>query len=299
MPTRYNYSGAGCRLSVLDNGNVGAPAMVLLHGMRDHAGAMSRIADEFSDYRVLVPDLRGHGHSEHTATYTMMHFIADLRALLAHFQLDRPILVGHSLGGHISWIFSATHPEMPSRLVLIDGLGPPNLAESFPASLLQQNWRSHVDGLLDPASQRRAMANSSEAQRRLMQNNPRLDADWAQALVAEGVEPHPDGGVRWRWDPFAQMVFSTFPGQVAQTLFPLIEAPVQIVTGDQGIEYWARQRPDLLERKADFDAANERRFALFRNARHAEIAGAGHMVNYDQPDELNRIIRRFVEDPDP
>ena len=297
MLSRHYFEGAGCRLSALDNGQVGAPAMVLLHGMRDHAGSMARIAEEFSDYRVVAADLRGHGHSEHPGIYTLMHFMADLRALLQHFELEKPVLVGHSLGGHVCWILSAMYPDVPHRLVLVDGLGPPNLPESFPLSLIQQRWRDQVDSLLGAAAtQRRSMADVAEARERLCRNNPRLDPEWAKTLVAEGVEPDGHGGVRWRWDPNAGMVFSTFPGQSAEVLYPLIQCPVQIITGELGIEYWAQQRPDLLERRAQFDAANEARRQLFCDARHAIIAQAGHMLNYDQPAELNRVIRTFLNE---
>lgn len=269
--------------------------MVLLHGMRDHAGSMARIAEAFPDYRVVAADLRGHGHSDHPGMYGLMHFIADLRALIAHFGLARPILVGHSLGGHVCWLFSAAYPDITHRLVLLDGLGPPNLPESFPMSMIQERWRFQVDELLAPGPSRRSMADAAEAAQRLRRNNPQLDPAWADSLAADGVEPDGQGGVRWRWDPAAEMVFSTFPGQSAELFYPLIECPVQIITGEQGIEYWARQRPDLLERRAAFDAANEARRKIFRDARHTVIPQAGHMLNYDRPDALNQVIRAFLE----
>jgi pimeloyl-ACP methyl ester carboxylesterase len=297
MLTRKYFQGAGCRLSVLDNDNLGAPPMVLLHGMRDHALAMERIALDFDEHRVIAMDLRGHGASEHASAYTLLQLIADLRALLNHFDLERPVLVGHSLGGQVSWVFSAIYPELVEKLVLIDGLGPPPLSESRTAPL-QDRWRQQIDGLLDPGAGRRPLANHAEAQERLLRNNPKLDRTWAQRLVQQGTEPHPDGGLRWRWDPRAGMVFTTFMGQDSEHFYPLIECPVLIVTGDAALDYWAQSRPELAGKQAEYHAASEHRRRLFRNAQQVVIPGAGHMINYDQPDRLNGAIRRFISGHD-
>ena len=116
---RVFFQGAGCRLSAVDYGNPEAQGMVILHGMRDHGLSMQTIALAFPEYHVITVDLRGHGDSDNPGSYTMTQFVADLRALMDHFRLVRPILIGHSLGGYLSLAYALAHPDEVSALVLI------------------------------------------------------------------------------------------------------------------------------------------------------------------------------------
>ncbi len=59
------------------------------------------------------------------------------------------------------------------------------------------------------------------------------------------------------------------------------------------MEYWLQRRDGLSDMDDLHDREIERRRRIFRNARHVTIAEAGHMVHYDQPDTLNREIRKF------
>ncbi len=89
-------------LQAYDYGNTGATPMVIVHGIQDIALAFSDIAEALVDsHHVVSFDLRGHGDSDKPGTYTLPHYMADLHAVLKHFQFERPVLVGHSLGSQI------------------------------------------------------------------------------------------------------------------------------------------------------------------------------------------------------
>ena len=293
---RFYFSGANCVLSAVDYGNSHLQDMVILHGMRDHGQSMSSLSNAFRDkYHVVVPDLRGHGDSDNPGSYTLTQFVADLRALVLHLGLDAPVLVGHSLGGHISSTYAALYPRDTSGLVLIDGMGPPRSEGPQSLEMRRETWRNHVEMALQLTSERRAMKDAAEALTRLTSNNPRLATETAKMIVAHGIEPHPDGGVRWKWDPAVGMVWSTFDHGASEQQWPLIECPVLVITGDESMQYWSRRNlgepdeDDLLDRETD------RRVKLFRDARHVTIEGAGHMVHYDQPDALNHCIAQFLD----
>lgn len=282
---------------MLDNGNRGAPQMILLHSMRDHALGMEGIAEEFSDYHVIVPDLRGHGNSDNPGSYAMGQFVADLRAVTSHYSAQRPVLVGHSLGGQVCWRYSAIYPDSVSRLILIDGLGPPPLGEPSSARD-RRRWRARIDALLDDSPARGAMADLQAAEQRLIRGNPGLNASWARRLAARGVERDGHGQVRWKWDPRIVMVFASLLGEQPERMYPLIECPVQIIMGEHALEgYWAKVQRSLAGRQGEFDAALEQRRRIFRDAVQMVIPGAGHMVNYDQPQALNHAMREFLSDP--
>lgn len=295
---RSYFDGANCRLSAVEFGDRDKPALVVVHGMRDHALSMMSIVEAFvDDYHIVVPDLRGHGDSDNPGSYTLVQFVADLLALHRHYGLARSTLVGHSLGGHIASMFAVLYPEQVEALVLIDGMGPPRPPQESTPALLAEMWRGNVETALTLSSARRQMVDEAQAFDRLSRNNPRLDPDTARLIAIHGVEPHPDGGVQWKWDPSVQMVWSTTDHGQTEQQFSLIECPVLIVTGEHSMAYWLSRSlgPSDDDAEALHQRENERRVSLFRDARHVTISGAGHMIHYDQPHALNQVLRQFLQ----
>ncbi|MCH7742308.1 MAG: alpha/beta hydrolase [Proteobacteria bacterium] len=294
MEGRCFFQGAGCQLSAVDFGNPEAPGMVVLHGMRDHGLSMQSIALAFTDYHVIAMDLRGHGDSDNPGSYTMTQLVADLRALVDHFGLIRPILIGHSLGGHVVAKFAAIYADEVDSLVLIDGMGPPQHRDSKTLLDRLQRWREHIANALRTEREPRSMKDKEEAVQRLTKNNPKLKLETARFIVRHGVRDHPHGGIRWKWDARINMVWSTFSHEESEELYSLIACPVQIITGEHSLDYWVQNRGELSGQQELHDRDIERRRRLFPRAEHQVIKGAGHMIHYDQPDRLNAAIRQFL-----
>lgn len=290
---RFYLDGANAELSGVTFGDPRLPPLVIIHGMRDHALGLFEVVESLgANYFVIAPDLRGHGHSEKTGTYTMVQFVADVKAVFRHFDISSAVLVGHSLGGHIALRFAATFPEWANKLVLLDGLGPPGQQED-PVQLAQR-FREGVDLVLGITGERRKIPSVSEAVSRLRKNNPQMSASLAQLVVQEGTEPHPDGGVRWRWESAVNMIWHTFSQTESESLFATIQCPVMVVTGEHSLDYWTAMRPHLND-QIFYEAELARRTSLFSDARHITIAGAGHMLHYDQPLKLLAALRRFID----
>jgi pimeloyl-ACP methyl ester carboxylesterase len=302
LPSQRSYfAGANCQLSAIEFGDSEQPPMILLHGMRDHGLSMTSIVSAFQDsHRILALDLRGHGHSDNPGSYAMVQFVADLRALVKHFQLDRattpPILMGHSLGGHIVSRYAAAYPQEVRALVLLDGMGPPRAAEVADEQALQQRWRDQVESIVGLSGDLKTMRDPADALSRLIRNNPRLAVERARQIVEAGIEAHPDGGIRWRWDPMMNMVWQTFSSIETEQQMRWFDCPVLIVTGEDALQYWiAAGHLGPQGSEALYAAELQRRQGLFADARHVVIPQAGHMLHYDQPDQLNVTLRAFVD----
>lgn len=105
-------------------GDTESPAVLLLHGFtsdnrmwRPHFEPLSE------EYRVIAPDMRGHGRStalEDLATYAMEAYAADLAALLDALEIDICAVIGCSFGGMVALQFATTWPERVAGLVLSD-----------------------------------------------------------------------------------------------------------------------------------------------------------------------------------
>ena len=119
---------AGAELSVLDLWPEGAEkAILFLHG---YAGVLESWEYQINyfashNYRVIAPDLRGHGQSDAPYTrYTMDELVADLYAISQHLALPPQFsLVAHSFGGSIAVEYANAHPQQLDKLVLIATAG--------------------------------------------------------------------------------------------------------------------------------------------------------------------------------
>jgi len=124
-PTARTMMLSGNELSYLDAGE--GPALLFVHGiMGSHRGWAQLVAELSSQWRVIAPDLFGHGSSaKPLGDYSLGAHAATLRDLLDALDIESAIVVGHSLGGGVAMQFEYLFPERVSRLVLVDsgGLG--------------------------------------------------------------------------------------------------------------------------------------------------------------------------------
>jgi pimeloyl-ACP methyl ester carboxylesterase len=170
--------------------------LLILHGFLEQSAAWDRVARALPERRVVVPDHRGHGLSDHIGpgcTYHFWDYVGDVDAVID--DLGGPVdLVGHSMGGSMAVLVAALLPNKVRKLVLIEGLGPPD-GES---GLIAQA-RLALDHRRSPF-RHRPVADVPEAVQRMMMANPDLDAETAHLLAERTLKPAPDGWV-WTWDP--------------------------------------------------------------------------------------------------
>ncbi|MBF8187531.1 alpha/beta fold hydrolase [Nonomuraea sp. K274] len=111
----------GIKLVYREEGGADALPLVLIHGRTADHNDWNGITQHFAArYHVLVPDLRGHGASDHPGDYPLPGMAEDVVALLDHLGIERATVIGHSLGGVVSSLLAASHPERVERLVLED-----------------------------------------------------------------------------------------------------------------------------------------------------------------------------------
>ena len=295
-PQSLRLPGAGgIELQVYDYGNQGAPPLVLLHGMQDLAMAFEPVANRFRDrYRVVSFDLRGHGDSGKPGVYALPHFIADLHAVIFQLQLERPVLVGHSLGGQIVSHYAAVFSDVPSVIVNIDGVGAPFRESDMPVENRQLRLQNGHTSLLREGGHKRPMMDLDDAWRLYCRFHPGLDHDLARHLVEIGTTEHPYGGLQWKWDPQVETTGLTMSSRLSEERWPWVLCPVLVVTGGRSAEFY-RGRGGIDHDTPAAPDEIERRVRLFRNVHHVEIPEAGHMVHFDAPERLGEIIDAYLE----
>jgi len=285
---RFFRSGT-LRIHVRDWGDPAKPPLVIVHGLRDHSHSFDELARGLVDrFHVLALDLRGHGDSETTPYYHFGHFVLDLHNLVRALRLERPVIVGHSMGGEVVATYAGCFPTVPSALVIIEGLGPP------PVSMAEEvAWT--IDGFrrIDQAlTGQRGIDDLEAAYKRMHERNPRLSEAQARELALLGTRAREDGKLEWKFDAMLSTMALSGPYNLeyAMAFWRRIEARTLIVHGAASGEFW-RSKPGAIYLDPEDLAA---RLACFRAGSFVDIPGAGHMVHFDQPQELLSAVRRFL-----
>jgi pimeloyl-ACP methyl ester carboxylesterase len=289
-PTSHFYVSQRLRLHYVDWGNREAPLLVLVHGGRDHARSWDWVARALRrDWHVVAPDLRGHGDSSWAigGAYTVADFVLDLANLVEALRADRIHLIGHSLGGAVSLVYSGVYPERVARLVAIEGVGPPpqllaRMRDRKPWERMQ-DWVEQTRGLAGRMPRRYPTLEAAAA--RMREENAFLSEEQALHLTMHGVIRNEDGTYSWKFDNyFRAFAPNRFDLEELRALWGRIACPTLLVRGSDS---WAG------------DPAEDGRIEAFRDARSVTIAKAGHWVHHDQLDAFLGVVRGFFAEGDP
>lgn len=115
-----NIDANGVTLHVRTGGE--GPVVVLIHGFGDTGDMWAPLAaDLVRDHRVIVPDLRGMGHSSHPQEgYDKRTQAADIRTILTSLGIDQATIVGHDIGTMVAYAYAARYPDKTQKLVVMD-----------------------------------------------------------------------------------------------------------------------------------------------------------------------------------
>jgi acyl transferase domain-containing protein/acyl-CoA synthetase (AMP-forming)/AMP-acid ligase II/pimeloyl-ACP methyl ester carboxylesterase len=268
----------GLNLCLCQWGPESGPLVVCLHGILEQGTSWIEVARQLvaRGYRILAPDLRGHGRSDHVGpggSYHILDFLADLDTLVHRF-IDRPFtLVGHSFGSVLGALLSSLRPQLVKRLILVETLLPP---DPDTASVVDQ-LSTQLDYLTTPPAHP-VFPDVATAIERLRRATPALSEPLARYLAQRLTEPC-EGGLRWRWAPLlrarAGLLFNGLSkGQYLQVL-RRIQVPITLVYGDRS----GMNRPD--------DLATQQ--AAMPEAERVVLPG-GHSLPIDAPSALADLI---------
>jgi pimeloyl-ACP methyl ester carboxylesterase len=265
--------------------------VLLLHGFMDAAGTWDLVAPALTQagLRVLAPDLRGFGEGPRVPAGASYHFpdyvfdVADLVEVL--LPAGAPLVVaGHSMGGTAATLYAGAFPERVTRLVVVEGAGPPDGSHAEGPDRLR-HWIVQSRAIRPSADARarqseRPLASPEEALRRLVGRHPRVPVEVLRTRVGALARALPDGSLVWRADPLHRTP-SPFPflaGSI-KAFARRVTCPVLFVSG--GPLGW-------------HPADEEDRIACFASLERVDLPDAGHMMHWTRPAELARAIAVFA-----
>lgn len=267
-------------LAALEWGERDAPPLLALHGWLDNAASFAAIAPLLAKaFRVIAPDLAGHGRSAHlpagVTRYHLIDYVDQLLDAAGALHLDRFHLLGHSLGAGVASLLACAAPARIRKLTLIEGLGP--LADDGSNTLAR--WR---DSYAPQHAERRAprlFADIDEAIAARVAVGD-LQTREARALVERGLR-ETQGGFVWSSDARLRL---TTPLRIdepqLQRLLTSIECPTLLLLADPETPYLPRALMDA-------------RAACVRDIRIERIAGRHHL-HLQHPQIVVECLRGFL-----
>lgn len=253
-------------LHVHEWGDPAAPPVLCLHGVMAHGSRFRHLAEErLGGFRVLAPDLRGHGRSGWEPPWTIAQHVEDIRETLEAAGVGRATVIGHSFGGRLT--LELTAAGLVERSVLLDPV-----VWVPPAIMLER---------AEQARREHSFANEDEARAERAELSPLAPPDLIDEEFEEHLVQGEDGRLRFRYSQAA----------VVAALGELSQRPPD----------WALlQVPTLLVVGADTDVT----VPAVVEALRAELAGlevvtvpGRHIVLWDAYEETANAIEAFLEDP--
>lgn len=235
------------------------PPVVVLHGLFGSSRNWRGVARALSaEHRVICVDLRNHGRSPWIDSMTYAEMAGDVRALIRSEGLERPVIIGHSMGGKTAMALALESPELVGRLIVVD-IAPVSYADRL---------TPYVEAMLSLKPQ--ATANRADAMRQLVErgiSDAAVVAFLMQNLMVR--DDHFDWRLNLPAIGVAVPALCSFPRELAARRF---NGPATLITGSL----------------SDYvTAADRAAFAgLFPRVQTVEIDGAGHWVHADRPAEF-------------
>jgi esterase len=96
-------------------------ALIILHGLFGSLDNWQTLAKRFAEnFTVYIVDQRNHGQSPHSEEWTYEAMVEDLNELVEDEQLEKPVILGHSMGGKTAMLFALKYPEKLKKLIVAD-----------------------------------------------------------------------------------------------------------------------------------------------------------------------------------
>jgi N-formylmaleamate deformylase len=259
----------GLRLHYTRTGGA-KPPLVMLHGFSDDGSCWTPLAERFeADYDVIMPDARGHGFSEAPEQgYSPADQAADAKGIITALGLQKPLILGHSMGAATTMALAGLYPDVPGAILLEDppawwinrGFQKPSTPEQLAKSresIIARNNQSREDLI---AGERRNNPTWSDAEL-----GPWADSKMRLSPKVVGLfEPSVVGSVDWA------------------SVLPRIACPALLITAEVG-------RGAIVS-----DEAAAALKKIIPQLQVAHIPNAGHCIHRDRLEDYLVKVKVFL-----
>ena len=284
-PVSHYYYSDRLKLQFWDWGQDNLPPLLLVHGGLDHARNWDWVARSLREhFHVYAMDLRGHGNSAWApgALYSIAEHVLDVATLVDLLGGEPVRLIGHSLGGILTLMYSGLYPDRVRKTIAIEGLGLPAVHRIHKPP--PERMRAWIESVRKTENREtHSYPDLESAVARMKEANPQLSDEVARHLTLHGTNWNGDGSLSWKFDNYVRFLPPYGHNiQEQRAIYAEITCPVLLVWGR---ESWLP------------DPDTEDRAQAIRDRRILKVDGAGHWVHHDRLQLFLEESKRFLLEP--
>jgi 3-oxoadipate enol-lactonase len=248
--------------------------IILMHGFACDTRNWDNQFEVFSkDYKVVRFDFRGFGKSQSPDSAIAYSHTEDLILLLDYLNIEKAIVLGHSLGGKVAFQIAYEYPDRVLALILPEGghwfkeIWEEPLTHDFINMFVEVNTITSMEGIEKGKEAWLKMSILDGAMK-----NP-LSKDLTQKMTLDYTG--------WHWlndDPQIQ------PEPISMHDFSRISVPTLLMTGELSIDFYSY--------------ANGINHQYIPNSKLVTILNSSHMLNLENPEQFNHEVLTFIKDND-
>ena len=240
--------------------------LLILHGLFGSADNWQTLGKQFAEnFTVYLIDLRNHGQSPHSDEWDYQVMSEDILELINAEELNKVILLGHSMGGKVAMQFTVSHSERVEKLVVVD-IGP----KKYPVT--NQFVIDAIDSLdLD------IYKNRKEIDEKLI---PMIPDYGTRQFLLKNLYWNDEQKLAWKFNYPVLKEKIKAVGEVTPMPETPIEIPVIFIKGEKSDYIFS----------GDIKLITE----MFPQAKIVTMPGAGHWVHADKPQEFFKAVNEFL-----
>jgi pimeloyl-ACP methyl ester carboxylesterase len=248
--------------------------VVLLHGFPDSGNLWRHQVPALSvaGYQLIVPDLRGYGHSDKPAdveSYGLLQLAGDVIGVLDLLGIERAHVVGHDWGAALAWLLATLQPDRVDHLVALS-VGHPAAFADAGLPQREKSWYMllfQFEGIAE-----KWLSDDDWANFRAWSQHPDADAAIAELEAGDSLTP----ALNWYR---ANVPPASLMGP--RLVLPPVQAPTMGVWSDG----------DRFLTEAQMTGSQEHVQASWRYER---LTGPGHWMQLEAPDVVSRLLIDFL-----
>lgn len=239
--------------------------LIILHGLFGSSDNWYTLSKTFaSHYRVLTVDQRNHGQSPHTAEHNYQLLTEDLEIFIREHSLEKPILLGHSMGGKTVMNFALKNPGLARQIIVVD--------------MMPKAYPIHHDHIVEGLQSipLETLTSRTEADQLLSKNIPEPDV---RQFLLKNLSRNSEGGFVWKINlpVLAANIGPMVDGLVYSGVY---SGPALFVKGARSNYF---KEGDQQQVKALFPAAEW------------STLETGHWVQAEKPQEFSQVVLNFLD----
>jgi len=241
------------------------PSLILAHGLTDFGLCWHQFASNLEDkYDIIMYDAYGHGKSSRVSPDKRFDLVEDLHDLIKDLKLEKPGLIGHSMGASTAAGFAAKYPEMASCLVL----------EDPPWSDQERTEKGFNKAMKEMKKQN--LASKEKSIKDLIRLKKKESPNWEEAILKEWAQS------KHEMDP---NFFDHHPYILRdwRDIAKSITIPTLIVAGDN-------DRGAIVTPALGIETVQ-----LLEKGEFGHISAAGHCVRYEQYQPYLKMLELFLK----